>query len=326
MKVLEWVFETAKKRNIKNILFAGDLFQDRQKIDIATYSLTFDILFKYCDGSINLWLLLGNHDLWYHDKWDISSVLPFSALPNVVVINRACSLMVAGHQIDFLPFVHDPIDHLKTLQQERPSPKILIGHLAIHGAELHSVYHNLSDVVLEHDGEMVKVTPELFSFWDKVFLGHYHSPQIIKNIEYIGSPLELNFGEAYQKKHMILYDLVTGEQEYIENDFSPKHLVLTEDEIEEEDLENNFIRLNVVNAKSIEILGLKKNIQEKNPGTLEIIQKPKKEQKQVVEDAKSILNNEDEMLDTYVKEVETGDLDKVRLLEIGKNICRTPVN
>jgi DNA repair exonuclease SbcCD nuclease subunit len=234
--------------------------------------------------------------------------------------------MVGGHQIDFLPFVHDPIDHLKTLQQERESPKILIGHLAIHGAELHSVYHNLSDVVLEHDGEMVKVTPELFSFWDKVFLGHYHSPQIIKNIEYIGSPLELNFGEAYQEKHMILYDLVTGEQEYIVNDFSPKHLVLTEDEVEDQELENNFVRVNVVNAKSIEILGLRKNIQEKKPGTLEIIQKPKKEEKQVVEDAKSILNNEDEMLDTYVKEVETGDLDKVRLLEIGKNICRTPVN
>ena len=66
-----------QENRILKTLYLRDLFQDRQKIDVATYSLTFDILAKYCDGSINLWLLLGNHDFWYHDKWDISSVFPF---------------------------------------------------------------------------------------------------------------------------------------------------------------------------------------------------------------------------------------------------------
>ncbi len=322
LKVLDWVFETAKKLKIKDIVFAGDLFQDRQRIDIATYSLTFDVLLKHCDGSINLWLLIGNHDMWYHDKWDISSVLPFSALPNVTVINKACTLEINGHPIDFLPYVRDPIEHLKTIQQS----KVLVGHLAIHGAELHSLFHTLSDVILEHDGDMVKVGPELFSGWDKVFLGHYHGCQQIENIEYVGSPLELNFGEAYQEKHLIVYDLKTGEQEYIINDFSPKHLVLNEEEIDNQEFENNFVRLNVVNKKAIDLLDLKKNIQEKKPGTLEIVQRPKKEQKQVVEDAKSILHKEDEMLETYVKEVDTGDLDKPHLVEVGKGICAIEVS
>jgi DNA repair exonuclease SbcCD nuclease subunit len=329
LKALNWAFETAKQNKIKDVVFAGDLFQDRQKIDVATYSLTFATFIKHCDGSINLWLLLGNHDLWYHDKWDISSVLPFSALPNVTVINKACTLEISGKEIDFLPYVRDPIQHLHNFEvvtKKRKGLKILVGHLAVHGAEFNSLYHTLADVQIEHDGDMIKVGPEFFTAWDQVFLGHYHGAQEIENIEYIGSPLELNFGEAFQEKHIIIYDLSNGNKEYVINDFSPKHLIVSEADVHKHNVENNFVRVSVENRKSIDCLELKKDIQGKNPGTLEIIQKPKKEQKQVVEDAKAILNKEDEMLETYVKEVDTGDLDKPRLVNIGKFICNKSVS
>jgi hypothetical protein len=223
-----------------------------------------------------------------------------------------------------LPYVLDPIEHLKQLEvaaNSRNGLKTLFGHLAIHGAELNTHYHTLSDVVLEHDGDMIKIGSELFKSWDKVFLGHYHGAQKINNLEYIGSPLQLNFGEAFQEKHIIVYDMKKGTQEYIINDFSPKHLILSEDEIKNHNLENNFVRLNVVNKRSIELLDLKRDVQKEKPGTLEIIQKPKKEEKQVVEDAKSILHKEDEMLERYVEEVDTENLDKKVLVEIGKKIC-----
>jgi DNA repair exonuclease SbcCD nuclease subunit len=329
LKALDWVFETAKQKKIKDVVFAGDLFQDRQKIDVATYSLTFDTFIKHCDGSINLWLLLGNHDMWYHDKWDVSSVLPFSALPNVTVINKACTLEINGKEIDFLPYIRDPVDHLQNLEvfaKNRKGLKILVGHLAVHGAELNSLYHNLADVQIEHDGDMIKVGPDLFTAWDQVFLGHYHGAQEIENIEYIGSPLELNFGEAAQEKHLLIYDLKNGKKEYVVNDFSPKHLIVNENDVHALNVENNFVRISVENRKSIEMLDLKKTIQAKEPGTLEIIQKPKKELKQVVQDAKAILNKEDEMLETYVKEVDTGDMEKPRLVDIGKFICSKSVS
>src|SRR6185369_1573878 len=87
LKVLEWVFTTAQERQINKVIFVGDLYQDRQKIDVMTYHLTFNILQKYCQD-IHFWLLLGNHDLWYHDKWDISSVHPLSAIENITVIDK----------------------------------------------------------------------------------------------------------------------------------------------------------------------------------------------------------------------------------------------
>ena len=267
--------------------------------------------------------------MWYHDKWDISSIVPFSVLPNVTVVNKACTLEINGKEIDFLPYIRNPIEHLENFRKEiknRKGLKILVGHLAVHGAELNQLYHSLADVQIEHDGDMVKVGPELFTSWDQVFLGHYHGAQQIENIEYVGSPLELNFGEAFQEKHIIIYDLNTGNKEYIVNDFSPKHLIISENDISKHDIENNFVRVNVENRKSIDCLELRKDIQAKKPGTLEIIQKPKKEQKQVVQDAKSILNKEDEMLEVYVKEVDTGDLEKSYLIDIGKFICKESIS
>lgn len=317
LKALKWVFETSKVRGIKDIVFAGDLFQDRQKIDIATYNRTFDIFLKYCDGSINLWLLLGNHDLWYQDRWDINSVLPFSALPNVTLIDKACQINIAGHNIDFLPFVRNPIEHLKILEKNKNS--LLIGHLAVHGADLHGLYNNLSDVILEHDGDMVKVGPELFIHWSQVFLGHYHGEQKLGNVEYIGSPLQLTFGEAFQEKHIIIYNITSGKKEYIVNDFSPTHLIADDDSIVNFDVKNNFVRLNTA-AQTNDLIDLRRSIQQKQPGTLEIVPKPKINQKQVVQNAKAILNKEDEMIETFANESDTGDLDKKMLIDIGK-IC-----
>ena len=46
------------------------------------------------------------------------------------------------------------------------------------------------------------------------------------NVEYIGSPLQLSFGEAFQEKHLIIFDQDKKECEYILNDFSPKHLII----------------------------------------------------------------------------------------------------
>lgn len=321
IKALEWIFETAKEHSIDDIVFAGDLFQDRQKIDLFTYDLTYRTFEKYCDGSIEVWLLLGNHDLWYYDKWDVNSVHPFGALEEVTVIDCPCTLKVAGCNIDFLPFTHDPVEHLSTFRKEGQSD-ILVGHLAVDKAQMNTTYHTYADIVIEHDGEMVRVDQELFKGWKQVWLGHYHGAQRIPpNIEYIGSPLQLNFGEAFQKKHIIIYDLKTGDKEYIENKFSPRHYVISKDKVDKINLENNFVRVNVEDIGASDLIDLRKDLEKKSPSTLEIIATASKQDDPNVKDAKAILYNEEEMLEKYVEQTDVGDLEEKKLLKIGKGIC-----
>lgn len=336
LKVLEWVFDTAIERGIKNILFGGDLFHDRQKIDVLTYQRTFEIFEKkiskwredVCPDA-KIWLLLGNHDLWHLKKHDVSSVYPLAAIEGVEIISEPCTrTIVEDFQVSFLPYTHDPPEDLKKIENKSKN-KILIGHIAIDNAVWNRLHGTRSEVSIEHDGDMIKVDTEIFDGWNQVFLGHYHAEQKLDfNTEYIGSPLQLSFGEAFQHKHIIEFDLENNEKEYIRNTFSPQHFIIPEGDLEKYSLENNFIRVLVEDISDSKTIEMRKKITEENSiGSLEIQQSSKKKEEHIVEDAKAILFKEEEMLDRYVDEVEKGsgleELEKDHLLEIGKNILQS---
>ena len=244
LKVLDWVFDVAEERGITNILFGGDLFHDRQKIDVYTYQRVFEVLNKRLDGKKKLYLLLGNHDLWYNDKTSVSSVIPLSSLPGVEIISEPKRIFIAGCNWDFIPFTHDPITSLEKLSKYFSEPQYALGHIAIDGAILHGSQY--SDVEIEHDGDMVSIGVGLFEHYIHTFLGHYHAEQKVNSkVEYIGSPLELSFGEAFQKKHIIAFNGVSKKKTYISNDFSPKHLVISIKDKDKYDLEGNFVKIKV---------------------------------------------------------------------------------
>lgn len=334
LKALEWVFKTAIERGIKNILFLGDLFHDRQKIDVLTYQRTFEILEKYTgsDGAnakpdINLYLLLGNHDLWHFEKCDISSVNPLRSLNGVTVIDQPCTLEIDGQPISFLPYTHDPINDIKKLNNNSKF-KILCGHLAVDGAILNSAGSH-SEVAIEHDGEMVKCDGQMFVEWQQVFLGHYHAAQKVnQKVEYIGSPLQLSFGEAFQDKHILIYDLESHEKEYVTNDFSPKHLVLHESDLDKYDLKGNFVKVVVDKMDDSDVIVMRHELTTKNlPATLAIEQNRQKVVDVAdIQDAKAILYKQDEMLERYIEDRKKndllGDLEEKILLEIGQLICQ----
>ena len=100
-----------------------------------------------------MYLLLGNHDLWFHEKTSVSSVIPLSTLPGVKVIDKPERINIEGCNWDFIPFTHNPIESLNILKNGAGNPEYVLGHLAVDGAKLHS--NQYSDVIIEHDGEMV---------------------------------------------------------------------------------------------------------------------------------------------------------------------------
>lgn len=323
LKALDWVFDVAEERGITHILFGGDLFHDRQKIEIFTYQRTFEVLEKRLrSNKFQLYFLLGNHDLWYNDKTSVSSVIPLSALPGVKIISQAERLNILGCNWDFMPFTHNPIDTLSELKKMSGKEEYLLGHIAIDGAILHgSIY---SDVTIEHDGDMTSVGVSLFEHYKHTFLGHYHAEQRVNSkVEYIGSPLELSFGEAFQKKHIIAFNGKTGEKTYILNKFSPRHLIININDKDKYELEGNFVRLNIDDLGATDLISMRKEMLDSNNlGSFEIKQKKKVIDEHVILDAKSILNQGKKMLSKYVDEVGCNDLDRDKLLSIGDQICQ----
>lgn len=332
IEALDWVFRTAREKSIKNIVFLGDLFHDRQKIDVLTYQRTFEVFEKYlCDDDLNIFLLLGNHDLWHYQKMDVSSVNPLRKLPGVKVINSPSVQKISDGPEDFyfgfLPYTHDPIEDLKVVEKKWESvpdgyPKVLGGHISVDGAVWNVRHNTLSEVTIEHDGDMVRVGSGIFKEWDRVFLGHYHAEQkLSENVEYVGSPLQLSFGEAFQKKHILVLDTKNMEAEYLENTFSPIHLILGQDELSSHDLVGNFVRLEVKDIGGREMSDIRdKLVSESKVSTLEIKQIRTKDDHSI-SDAKAILHKEEEMIQKYVEQAAADGLDKDILVKIGEQIC-----
>ena len=328
LEALDWAFDTAKSKGIDKIIFLGDLFHDRQKIDVLAYQKAFEIIERRMgERELDLRLLLGNHDLWHFQRLDISSVNPLRSIRGVSVIDSPRVEMVGDFPFAFLPYTHDPISDILLLEKEWKKVAdgkrmVLGGHISVDGAVWNVRHNTVSEVSVEHDGDMVRVGAEVFRRWNRVFLGHYHAAQKLSdNAEYVGSPLQLSFGEAFQEKHLVVYDAEEDSVEYIKNEFSPRHLILGEDELADHDLEGNFVRVEVEDITSKSMSDMRqKLVDESKVSTLEIKQSRKREE-HIVEDARSILQKEDEMLQKYIDQVATGELDKEILLRVGMEIC-----
>jgi DNA repair exonuclease SbcCD nuclease subunit len=320
LKVIEWVFGTALERGIKTIVFGGDLFQDRQKIHTISYEKTFNLIRKFMDGNpdLSLYLLVGNHDMWYNNKWDVSSISPLEAIRGVSVVAKCDTLeVIPGHFIDFLPYTKNPIEDISHFVKKS---EVLVAHIAVDEAKLNKF--SSSEVSVEFEGDMTKVDAEKFSGWKRVFSGHYHMAQKLNEVvEYIGSPYELNFGEAFAEKHIIVLDLRTLETEYVINDFSPKHLIIGERQLDKYDLTGNFVQVIVDDITSTNMVDMRHKIVEgSKTGSLEFKEVKVKEQKATSDIQEKFDFASGEILERYITARGT-DLDPVKLLNIGKEIC-----
>ena len=320
LKTVEWIFRTAIEHQITKLVFAGDLFQDRQKIHTISYEKTFNLIRKFMESypDLELYLLVGNHDMWYNNKWDVSSISPLEAIRGVTVVNQCKTIeILPGCPMDFLPYAKNPVEDIKKHFQKKS--EILISHIAIDEAKLNSFTR--SEVSVEYDGDMTKIDVEKFAGWKKVFLGHYHLAQKLNDVvEYIGSPYELNFGEAFQQKHIIILNPETLETEYIINDFSPKHLIIKESQVDSYKLDGNFVQIIVEDITSTDIVDLRHKIVDKNKtASLEFKEQKKKEE---IKDQQKPDFTSGETLERYVKTKQPPNLDYDKLLKIGKEICQ----
>jgi len=326
LRVLRWIFNIAIENNCDYVFFLGDLFHERSKIDVKNYLKTFDIFIDCMENSnLQLMMLVGNHDMYHKERWDVNSIKPLSAITRITVIQSPVSLYIGGRKIDWLPHTENPIEALNEFKKNGAGD-ILFGHMAVSGAATNTFYGVKSDVIVEYDNEMVHVDASLFDDWNMTMLGHYHGAQNISSkAEYVGSPLQLSFGEAFQEKHVIILDLETMEKEYVVNDFSPKHLIVTEQDIENEayNLNGQFVRIAVESMGKKDLIDLQRKIARENkPLTVDLKQIDKKIGEQdatVIEQAKSILTDTKQMLEHYIKDKGVPDgLDAKKLLAAGE--------
>lgn len=183
---------TVRDAGGKTLIVSGDWFHNRKKISVNTLHVS-DMALRECRKmGVGIVALAGNHDysldgqaLSLHGRL-FSMVIPDSG---VVTID--------GYRIGCIPWTDDPATVRRVMAEK--GMDFVIGHLGVDGSAVGPSGFEIRGRVTAKDLTNKAKTP--------VFLGHYHKPQDIPgcNACYVGSPLQIDWGEAGEKKRFALY-------------------------------------------------------------------------------------------------------------------------
>ena len=219
---------------ISTILILGDVFDNRNNINVKVsdevYNLFINVLHKF-----KIYILIGNHDIYYKTSNDVHSLKLLNHLENVEVIDKVCHIELFGVNTMFCPWVFDYNDNDLINTFENSTAEVLFGHFDIVGFALNSTRVSLEGL-----------NAEVFHGFKKVFSGHYHTPSSKKfgktEIVYIGSPYQMTRNDKNESKGFVVLNLDSLRYKRVPNTVSTKFIEVEYPEIpDSKDIAGNII-------------------------------------------------------------------------------------
>ncbi len=207
---IDWMIEEAAKKNCKTCIFMGDWSHHRSNISLLTLDYTMKALRKLNNYFDKTYILVGNHDLFYRERRDISSMVITSEFTNIVLVD---SVMEIGN-VALIPWLVE--DEWKKVQNIKS--KYLFGHLELPGFKMNA------QVEMPDHGEL---NSEHFPHQDLVFSGHFHKRQTTGKITYIGNPFGHNFSDVWDFDRGAMYLEWNGVPEYLNYENGPRYISIS---------------------------------------------------------------------------------------------------
>ena len=69
-----WMIDRAHERGIRKCIFMGDWHHHRATINVSTLNYTVSNLRRLNDSFDEVYMIMGNHDLYYREKREIHSI------------------------------------------------------------------------------------------------------------------------------------------------------------------------------------------------------------------------------------------------------------
>ena len=237
-KFYEFMFEYIDTNNIKTLIQLGDLFDKRKNINFHSLYEANKQFFDQCESrqpELKVFVISGNHDCTYKNTNEVNSVSLLSK-PFMTVIDKVPqTINVAGADIDFYPWINESnLDDSLQLANTTKS-KFAVGHFEFSKFPLHKGH------IAEHGMDHT-----LLSQYQRVYSGHYHTQSQKDNVQYTGTPYELDWADYNDSKGFWVLDTVTGEHEFIQNPFTIYNVLVynsTHQTIDANEVKDKFIKV-----------------------------------------------------------------------------------
>lgn len=180
IEFIEWLICEAKSRGADTCIFMGDFHHHRSNINAQTQDYMIRALRLLNDNFSNTYFLVGNHDMYFRERRDVTSVNFASLFPNITLVD---SLLVKG-DVALIPWLVE--DEWKNIENIRTT--YLFGHLELPGFKMNAM------VEMPDHGEL---NTSHFKHQKYVFSGHFHKRQSKGKINYIGNPFGHNYSDVW---------------------------------------------------------------------------------------------------------------------------------
>ena len=212
---VDWVIETGKANKADTFIGNGDIFDAPEKLPTRE-GLAISELFKRIKTNYaNSFFIAGNHDQISSDRTILDLFSPL-----VKVFNAPSFVDTPTARLFFVPYIRESEDlyaAIKVFEKvDCPGKKYLFAHF-------------WDKTIMSVDPEAIDLKRINLDFFDRVFLGHFHSPTEDKSskVIYLGTLLNKKFNESGKKGCWIL-NTKKNTLKFIENPVSPT-FVVTED-------------------------------------------------------------------------------------------------
>jgi DNA repair exonuclease SbcCD nuclease subunit len=207
---IDWIIETGKANGEKTCIFAGDWFNDRSEIGVNTLAVAKRCLKKLSEAFEEVFMLAGNHDNFYNNNNELSSLDIYCGMfANVtIIIDRPLVVDREGIRLMLAPWLYDP-------NVEMSSYDVLIGHFEFIGGKMNGRLSGGKYGIQN----LLAVAP-------LVFTGHYHLTaeydRANGKVISIGSPIQHGWDDSGDDKRIVI--LNKEGFRYIYNQISPKFI------------------------------------------------------------------------------------------------------
>mgnify|MGYP000011441009 CR=1 FL=1 len=313
----EVFFPYLKENNITQILHLGDYYEHRKFVNFKALNANRKhFLEPMRDAGITMDIIPGNHDVYFKNTNELCSLKELLGYftSNVNIIMKPTVLDYDGLGVAVIPWINNSNYKEYTDWALNCKAPILGAHLELKGFDM------MAGISNPHG-----MNADIFSRFEMVLSGHFHTKSHQGNVHYLGSQMEFTWADVDDPKYFHVLDTETREIEAVRNPITMFKKIIYDDtrndynNFDFSEYEHKFIKLIVLNKNDLYMFDkFIDKLQSIETYELKIAESFEEYLGESVEDEKISLEDTTVLLDSYVEAVET-DLDKDHLkLELRK--------
>ena len=191
------------EHDIKQVLHLGDYYDHRKFVNFKALNHNRAIfLDPLMNNGMMMDIIPGNHDVYYKNTNELNSLKELLGyyINNVNIIMKPTVMKYGSLDMALVPWINNENYDEYTKWIKSCKAKVIGAHLELNNFEM-------MRGIPAHSG----MSADLFSHFDTVLSGHYHTKSSKGNVHYLGSQMEFYWNDSDDPKYFHILDTETLE-------------------------------------------------------------------------------------------------------------------